>query len=224
MKAHIATIPSFPFAENTFIAHGDGRSDCIVVDPGLEPQRIIDYLKASRLTPAALMITHGHGDHIGGNTMLKKQWPDCPIVIGYGDAAKLTDAQLNMSAAFGGAVLSPPADIVMREGETYSAAGFDLEVLEIPGHSSGHVVYVWRGQKPFLVFGGDVLFAGSIGRTDFPGGSFSVLAQGIRSKLFVLPDDTLVLPGHGPQTTIGQERSSNPFVGDDADPAALGLL
>ncbi len=104
----------------------------------------------------------------------------------------------------------------MDEGQIYQAAGFELEVLEVPGHSSGHVVYVWKRGKPWIVFGGDVLFVGSIGRTDFPDGSFEDLASGIHGKLFTMPDDTVVLPGHGEPTTIGEEKQSNPFVGRPA--------
>jgi glyoxylase-like metal-dependent hydrolase (beta-lactamase superfamily II) len=212
---HLATVVSLPFAENTYIAHREGRSDCLVVDPGLEPQKILDVLEARELEPAAILLTHGHADHIGGNAALKERWPDCPLVIGRGDAPKLTDARLNLSAGFGLELLSPPADVLVDEGETYCAAGFDLEVREIPGHSIGHVVFIWRGQ-PAVVFGGDVLFSGSIGRTDFPDGSFEQLANGIHRKLFTLPDDTVVLPGHGPHTTIGREKRTNPFVGERA--------
>ena len=89
----------------------------------------------------------------------------------------------------------------------------ELEVLELPGHSRGHVVYVWKGDRPWVVFGGDVLFQGSIGRTDFPDGDMKRLLSGIREKLFVMPDDTIVYPGHGAPTTIGEEKRYNPFVG-----------
>lgn len=209
----VAVIVSAPFQENTYVAHLDGRNDCVVFDPGFEPDEILAYLDEHALTPAALLITHGHSDHIAGNTRLKERFPDCPIVIGHGDAAKLTDPKRNLSGAFGASLLSPPADVLVREGETYSAAGMDFEVREIPGHSIGHVVFIWHGQTPKLVFGGDVLFAGSIGRTDFPDGSFADLATNIKSKLFTLPDETQVLPGHGPLTTIGHEKRENPFVG-----------
>jgi glyoxylase-like metal-dependent hydrolase (beta-lactamase superfamily II) len=210
---HVETIVSAPFQENTYVAHFSGRNDCLIFDPGLEPDAILDYLAAHELTPAAIMITHGHSDHIAGNGCLKQRFPTCPIVASVGDAPKLTDPGLNLSGAFGVPLTSPPADMLVREGDIYSAAGFDLLVREIPGHSSGHVVFVWRAGKPILVFGGDVLFAGSIGRTDFPGGSFEMLVSGIHAKLFDLPDDTQVLPGHGPPTTVGQEKRHNPFVG-----------
>ena len=215
-RIHVACVVSAPFEENTYIAHLEGRDDCLVVDPGLEPEEILGYLDKQKLTPAAILITHGHSDHIAGNGRLKERYPDCPIVVSHGDAAKLTDPALNLSGAFGAHLVSPPGDVLVGEGDVYSAAGFDLDVVEIPGHSSGHVVFIWRGADPIVVFGGDVLFAGSIGRTDFPDGSFETLAANIHSKLFTLPDGTNVLPGHGRVTTIGEEKRNNPFVGEPA--------
>jgi hydroxyacylglutathione hydrolase len=145
---------------------------------------------------------------------MKRCWPHVPLVIGAGDAEKLTDPDKNLSRPFGMDVMSPEADQLVREGDTYSAAGLDLEVFECPGHSIGHVVFLWRGASPWIVFGGDVLFQQSIGRTDFPDGSFEMLEKAIRTKLYVLPNDTIVLPGHGDQTTIGSEKRLNPFVHD----------
>ncbi|REK12436.1 MAG: MBL fold metallo-hydrolase [Planctomycetota bacterium] len=212
-QIEMAVVVSAPFEENTYIARQRDRDDCLIVDPGLEPDRILEYLARETLSPAAILITHGHSDHIAGNEAMKREFPGCPIVVSRGDAAKLTDPTLNLSAAFGAQLVSPPGDVLVGEGDEYSAAGFDLSVLEIPGHSSGHIVYLWRAGKPMLVFGGDVLFAGSIGRTDFPDGSFEQLAEGIHSKLFTLDDETVILPGHGPGTTVGQEKRNNPFVG-----------
>src|SRR5262249_8281628 len=115
---------------------------------------------------------------------------------------------------FGMPIVSPEADQLVREGDVLELAGITMEVLEIPGHSPGHVVFLRRGE-PCQVFGGDVLFRGSIGRTDFPGGSMDLLARGIRGKLYTLPPGTVIYPGHGPVTTVGHERSSNPFVSDE---------
>ena len=158
------TIVSNPFQQNTFVANLDGRSDCLIVDPGLEPDKIMQFLEEKNLDPAALLITHGHSDHIGGNHALKARWPECPIIVSARDAIKLTDPQQKLSAQYGLAVTSPPADQTVSEGDVLQLAGFELEVLEIPGHSPGHVVFVWRGASPMVIFGGDVLFAGSIGR------------------------------------------------------------
>jgi hydroxyacylglutathione hydrolase len=212
----LGRIVSAPFDENTYIAHLTDRSDCVIFDPGFEPQAIIDYLEDHGLTPAAIVCTHGHSDHIAGNQAMKNRWPACPLIIGEGDAEKLTDPNLNLSAPFGVKLVSPPADHLLREGETFEAAGLQLEILEAPGHSIGHIVLVCRQTQPWYVFGGDVLFAGSIGRTDFPDGNFDDLQNAIHEKLFILPDDTIVLPGHGPETTIGREKRSNPFVGAPA--------
>jgi hydroxyacylglutathione hydrolase len=124
----------------------------------------------------------------------------------------LTDAELNLSAPFGCALTSPPADRTVLEGDRVAAAGFDLEVREIPGHSAGHVVFVWKANSPCLVFVGDVIFRGSVGRTDFYDGDMHQLEAGIRAKVFDLPDDTVLLPGHGQATTVGVEKRTNPYV------------
>jgi glyoxylase-like metal-dependent hydrolase (beta-lactamase superfamily II) len=209
----LATVVSLPFEQNSYVASLSGRNDCLVIDPGLEPEKILKHLADRQLTPGAILITHGHSDHIGGNAALKERWPGCPLVIGTGDAAKLIDPWQNLSAAFGESIVSPAADVTLNDGDLYQAAGFDLQVRTIPGHSAGHVAYLWEGQIPAIVWVGDIIFAGSIGRTDFPDGDLRQLVLGIRSKLFALPDDTILLPGHGPATTVGEEKRHNPFVG-----------
>jgi glyoxylase-like metal-dependent hydrolase (beta-lactamase superfamily II) len=209
-KPNIVTVVSHPFGENTYIAWLPSQKNCIVVDPGLEPGKILAALDKHELTPAAMLITHGHSDHIGGNAALKQLWPNCPIVIGENEADKLTDPMKNLSAQFGVPLTSPAADCTVAENEEIEYAGFRLKVREIPGHSSGHVVFIWTDGEQPLVFGGDVLFAGSIGRTDFPDGDLDQLLTGIREKLFTLPENTVVLPGHGPPTTIGREMRTNP--------------
>lgn len=212
----IGIVESRMFAENCYIAHLEGRRDCLVIDPGLDPGEILDYLAQRQLAPAAILNTHGHADHIAGNGVMKERFPAAPLIIGAGDAPKLSDPMANLSGVYGLPFTSPPADQTVRHGDTLRLAGFELEVLETPGHSSGHVVFVWKEPTPWLVFGGDVLFAGSIGRTDFPDGDHDQLIASIRNQLFKLPADTQVLPGHGPVTTIGEERRHNPFVGDRA--------
>jgi hydroxyacylglutathione hydrolase len=208
----IQTIVSMPFEENTYIAWLPGHSDAVVFDPGLEPDLILDFLRERDLTPAAILNTHGHADHIGGNAALKHFFPEAPLVIGAGDAVMLADPDANLSRPLGGVPLvSPPADRTVTEGDVVEAAGMTFEVYEIPGHSPGHVVYVHRGE-PCRVFGGDVLFRGSVGNCSFPGGSAATLFDGIRRKLFTLPPDTVVYPGHGPVTTVEHEMRTNPYV------------
>ncbi|NCA12490.1 MBL fold metallo-hydrolase, partial [bacterium] len=141
-------------------------------------------------------------------------------VIGRGDASKLGDPTANLSGGFGIALTSPPADRAVDDGERLEIAGMAIDVREIPGHSSGHVVFVLGRETPPVVFAGDVLFRESIGRTDFPDGDFAALAAGIRRHLYSLPDDTIVFPGHGPPTTVGHEKRHNPFVPAIEPPAA----
>jgi hydroxyacylglutathione hydrolase len=209
----IHTIVSQPFAENTYVVWRPERQDALVIDPGLEPELILDFLREQQLTPAVLLNTHGHGDHIGGNAALKQAYPAAPLIIGADEERLLTDPDANMSAPFGVPIVSPPADRLVREGDVVDAAGIRLEVLDLPGHSPGHVVFLYRGE-PLVVFGGDVLFRESIGRYDFPGSNGRLLFEGIRTKLFTLAPTTVVYPGHGPVTTVGHEKRANPFVGE----------
>lgn len=209
---HVRRIVSAPFAENTFVVRIEGKQECVLVDPGLDPDQIVAYLEREKLTPVMMLITHGHADHIGGNAEMKRLWPDCPIVIGRLDAIKLTDPVQNLSQGFGFAVTSPPADRLLNEGDRVETAGLTFLVRDLPGHSIGHVVFITEGQQPTLVFAGDTLMAGSTGRWDFPDGDRDQLIGGIREKLFTLNDDAIVYAGHGPRTTIGEERHSNPVM------------
>jgi len=211
-EINVAQVVSTPFEENSFIVYRAGASSCVVIDPGLEPEEIIAFLEKNKLTPNAILLTHGHGDHIGGIPAMKERFPECRVLIGEADAEKLTDPVQNLSEGFGIGLTVPRADQTLSDGETLEVAGLVFEVHSVPGHSAGHVVYLVKELAPPIVFVGDVIFRGGIGRTDFPDSNHAALLSGIRSKLYVLPDDTVLVPGHGPTTTVGQEKQTNPFV------------
>ncbi|MEI6326002.1 MAG: MBL fold metallo-hydrolase [Gemmataceae bacterium] len=212
----IQTVISPLFEENAYIIWKNGQSEAIVVDPGLDPDAILAVLKKHQLCLTHILNTHGHADHIAGNQALKDAFPKALLLIGVKDAPMLSDTTLNLSKGYGFAIQSPKADQLLNEGDQVQAAGMSFDVLDLPGHSPGHIVYVWHGDpatsQSTILVGGDVLFQDSIGRTDFPGGSHTLLIQGIKTKLFTLPPDTRVLTGHGPITTIGREKRENPFL------------
>lgn len=211
----IECVVSSPFQQNSYVVWRDGAEDATVVDPGFEPDKIAAALERRGLRLAVQLITHGHSDHIAGIGWLRQRWPGAPVVIGRGDAHKLTDPQANLSAQYGLALVAPAADLLLDAGATYEPPGLGLAlgVRLTPGHSPGHVVYVFEERGLTHVLGGDQLFRGSVGRADFADGDFDALRASIHSELFTLPDDAVVYPGHGPTTTIGHEREHNPFVG-----------
>jgi hydroxyacylglutathione hydrolase len=211
----VEPVEAQPFGQVAYVAWRAGREDAVVVDPGFDPDAILAVLERHGLRCAAILNTHGHVDHIAGNGALKRAFPDAPLVIGRNETRLLADAEANFSAPFGMPLTSPPADRLVDDGERVEFAGLPFEVREIPGHSPGSVVFVCDDFTPAFVFGGDVLFAGSVGRTDL-GGNTEQLLAGIRARLFSLSDETVVLPGHGPPTTVGDERRTNPYVGDNA--------
>jgi glyoxylase-like metal-dependent hydrolase (beta-lactamase superfamily II) len=151
--------------------------------------------------------THGHLDHIGANREVH-EFLKCPIAIGKADAPMLTDARLNFSNQYGQPLTSPEAELLLSQGDTISFGPCSLNVLSTPGHTQGGICLYGHG----VLFSGDTLFQHSIGRSDFPGGSQKQLLNSINTKLLVLPDETRVLPGHGPETTIGEERVHNPWL------------
>lgn len=184
---------------------------CWVCDCGERPAALLDRLAQTGLVPEAFVLTHAHLDHIAGLLEARAKYPSTPIWIHTDEELWLTDPERNLSA-FGpkGPVTAPPPDRLLTHGETLTLAGEPWRVLHVPGHSPGSCAFVHDASRTCL--GGDALFHGSIGRTDFPGCSFETLADSIRTHLYALPEQTRVIPGHGPETTIGFEKTSNPFV------------
>ncbi|MGC1404664.1 MAG: MBL fold metallo-hydrolase [Thermodesulfobacteriota bacterium] len=195
-----------PIQANCFILGDEKTHEAVVIDPGDEAQRILAGLQKQALKLKYIINTHGHFDHVGANKALKEK-TGAPILIHRAEAPLL--AQLSSSAAVWGMQVddSPPADRLLEDGDKISFGEITLEVIHTPGHSLGGISLY----TPKDLFVGDTLFAGSIGRTDFPGGDYDQLISGVHTRLFVLGDDVKVYPGHGPATTIGQERRYNPF-------------
>jgi len=195
----------------------DKATDCLLIDTGLDSRELLAFLERNKLTPKALIITHGHIDHIAGVEMLRAKYPDIIVYIHKLDAETLTDPTSNLSFMLDSAdsqadrsFSTEKADYLADEPEVIEAAGIKLKVLHTPGHTPGGMCLY--AEKENAVFVGDTLFADSVGRTDFPGGNMRQLIEGIKTKLLTLPDDTVVYPGHGNRTTIGREKTHNPFL------------
>ena len=203
----IKSLVAGPIGVNCYIVMDEDTSEGIVVDPGGNAADIIREVKASKMTVKYVVNTHGHSDHIGANTEICDAF-DAKLLIHEADKKMLTDSKANLSFFMGMSIVSKEADEYVKNGDVIEFGNSKLKVLHTPGHSEGGICLVTDG----IVFSGDTLFAESVGRCDFPGGSEIVLIKSIKDKLMVLPDDTKVLPGHGPATTIGWERKCNPFL------------
>lgn len=202
-----------------YVVTGKNTAEAMIVDPGADAEAIIAFIHDKQLVPRLMVITHGHGDHIGANARLKEVFPDAQICVHEEDQDMLPYPAKNLSilAAFYGGVTvrSPQAERLLRDGDTLAVAGNTFEVIHTPGHTPGGIcLYAKNGGdgQPPVLFSGDTLFKRSIGRTDFPGCSQKKLVQAIRERLFVLDERTVVYPGHGPSTTIAEEKAHNPFV------------
>jgi hydroxyacylglutathione hydrolase len=206
------------FETNCYVLRSsDKATDCLIIDTGLDVKQLLAFLERNELTPKALVITHGHIDHIAGVAKLRAKYPDIKVYIHKLDAEKLTDSTSNLSFMLDSedsksdrSFSTEKADYLVDEPDVIEQAGIKLKVLHTPGHTPGGMCLYCESEN--IVFVGDTLFADSVGRTDFPGGNMRQLIEGIKTKLLTLPNDTVIYPGHGNRTTIGREKTHNPFL------------
>jgi hydroxyacylglutathione hydrolase len=216
-KLRAAIVPVTPFQQNCTVLWADDSKRGAVVDPGGEAERVLRQVTSHGVTVEAILLTHGHLDHAGGVAALKRllaaQGQDVPVIGPHKADAFLLASIARQAAMYGlDGMEDAVPDRYLDEGETLEIGGVPFEVLHCPGHTPGHLVYIARHQALALV--GDVLFQGSIGRTDFPYGDHAALLRSIATKLLPLGDDIRFIPGHGEASTFGRERTSNPFLAD----------
>lgn len=203
-------IPLGPLQTNCYILSKENNT-CLIFDPGEESEKLSGFIRDNNLKPLAIILTHAHFDHIGAVDGIRDEF-NIPVYIHEKESDWLIDPDLNGSAKYEMIknISGKPADITIREEQTITIGEFVLEIYETPGHSPGSISIYFKDAG--VVVAGDALFYGSIGRTDLPGGNHNELLESIHQKLLVLPEETIVLSGHGPATTIGQEMDTNPFL------------
>lgn len=195
------------FATNCYVLGCTQTKEGIIIDPGGEAKRILEVVERNGLAIRYIINTHSHVDHIGANGIIKEA-TGATLAIHPADAETLKNPMQSLLAFSGKLKPSPPPDELVREGDVIKAGSLELKVIHTPGHTPGGISLKMGSS----LFTGDTLFAGSIGRTDFPGGSYKTLIESIAHKLLGYPDTTIIYPGHGPSSTIGEERKYNPFL------------
>ena len=209
MSLNVRMFVSPGFGENGYVVWREGAQDAVVIDPGSAAPDIVQLLTDESLRVEAILLTHAHLDHVEGVGAVK-QATGAPIYL-HPDDRFLYERAAQQGVAFGIRVdAPPPADATLAHGDVLDMAGLRLEVRHVPGHSPGHVLF--HEAEAHCAFVGDVVFQGSIGRTDLPGGDFTQLLDSIRAQVLTLPDTTVLYSGHGPETTVGHERVTNPFL------------
>jgi len=199
-------LPSY--GTNTYLVWDEKSKEAMLVDPADKSEKLLNEIKNMGLTVKYVVNTHGHGDHIGGNTFFREACK-AQLVIHRSDAEMLIDSAKNLSAYMGTNIVTKAPDLKLDGGEVLSLGSEEIKIIATPGHSKGGICLYFDK----TLISGDTLFAQSVGRSDLPGGDHNTLVKSIKEKLFILPEETLVLPGHGAETTIADEQVANPFVG-----------
>ncbi len=215
-KAIVEVLPVSPFVMNCIVLGCRASGKAAVIDPGDESQRIVRAVELAGLEVTHILLTHAHIDHVGSAGEVKEA-TGAPVYL-HREDLPLYGHVAQQARAFGmnADMTMPDIDVFVNDGDSVQVGELHLRVLHAPGHSPGSICFYLKGEQgsPGMVFSGDVLFAGSIGRTDLWGGSYETLMRSIGEKLMTLPDDTVVYSGHGPSTTVGKERANNPFSRD----------
>jgi len=199
------------FQTNCYVLRKSGAArDCLIIDAGLGAGQLIDFLRERKLNPVAVVLTHGHIDHISAVTTLRTRYQNIRVYIHKLDAEMIASPLHNLSALAGRLFRIKPADLLVEDKSIIEQAGIKLKVLHTPGHTPGGICLYMEDEG--IVFTNDTLFADSVGRTDFPGGGMDELIKSIREKLLTLPEETKVYPGHGQITTIAREKAHNLFL------------
>lgn len=196
-------------ATNTYFVWNDENNEGVIIDPAGDPQRIFDRVNKYGFKVVAVLLTHGHFDHVLALEEVREHY-GVKAYAGVNERAVLSDSNMNLTGPFLGEGITYEADIYIKHNEEFEVAGMKVRALEVPGHTPGGMCYYFTEHN--VVFSGDTLFAGSVGRSDFPGGSGRALVLGIRDSLYALDDATVVYPGHGDDTTVGYEKIHNPFA------------
>jgi len=205
----LKTVVVGPFEVNCYLYWDGASKDAVILDPGGDEDLIFEALDRVGVTPQAILLTHGHIDHIAAVGAVKEKL-QIPLYIGQADQNLLVNPSDFVSTFYSKPVHSPPADFLVTDEQLLTFGTIALRVLATPGHTLGGVCYL--DERQGALFCGDTLFYGSVGRTDLPGGSYEQLLESIRTKILTLPDEIVCLPGHGPETTVGAERNNNPFL------------
>ena len=205
----LKTVVVGPFEVNCYLYWDAASKDAVILDPGGDEDLIFEALDRAGVTPQAILLTHGHIDHIAAVGAVKEKL-QIPLYVGQPDQTLLVNPSDFVSTFYSKPVHSPPADFLVTDEQLLTFGTIALRVLATPGHTLGGVCYL--DERQGALFCGDTLFYGSVGRTDLPGGSYDQLLESIRTKILTLPDEIVCLPGHGPETTVGAERNNNPFL------------
>lgn len=202
------------FEENCYLLFNKERRDCVIIDPGAHPSELVEFIKDNNLSPLGVLITHAHWDHIAGLESLTSEWPSVQVYVGRHDLEALADPEKNLSLFINSPISLHLDDIhAVKDQDEIAFESYHFKVYETPGHTPGHVVYQLHAPTSELwIFTGDLIFLGSVGRTDFIGSSHRQLLDSIHSKILTLPDDAVLYPGHGSSTTVYQEKTHNIFL------------